>query len=248
MSENMKQYKLAAKFAFLAAFFFVTDAHSAGYNINPLRVYLDGKTRSGTVVVENLSDQILTIQASMNSWAQENGKVDLVFPTEDLVVSPPIFKVQPKSKQVVRIGNLKKPDAILEGAYRLILQEVPPPRKPDDTGVAVAVRSSLPVFIAPTSGKTQAILKSKTEPVDDRNIKLTMTNSGTGHIQISAINIRLPDGSLLASAPSMMIYILPGQSQTTNITTDKPWKSEALRVLVKSDTGAPGVELEVKPE
>jgi len=244
----MKKYKLAAKFSFLAAFFFAVNVQSAEFSVNPLRVYLDGKTRSGVIVVENQSDEILMVQATMNSWTQENGKHDLIAPTEDLIVSPPIFKVQPKSRQTVRIANLKKPDAKLEGAYRLYLQEVPPPRKPEETGMAVAVRMSLPVFIAPTGAKAQAELKWKAEPVDAKTVRLTLSNSGNAHIQITGINLNLPDGSSLAANPSMMVYILPGQSYTWNIKTDKHWNNEPLRVMIKSDTAPPGVETEVKPE
>ncbi|MDO8351659.1 MAG: fimbria/pilus periplasmic chaperone [Gallionella sp.] len=248
MNKISRQYQQAAKVVFLAAFFFTSNVQSSEFNVNPVRVYLDGKVRSGTVVVENKSDEILTIQTSINSWSQENGKQDLLVPTEDLIVSPPIFKVQPKSRQMVRVGHLKKPDANLEGAYRLILQEVPPPRKPGDTGMAVAIRMSLPVFIAPAAARTQAVLKWHAEAVDARSIRLTFSNSGTAHIQINGIRAVLTDGTHLAAIESMMTYVLPGQSHSIVMKTDKPWKSEPLRVMITSDTAPPGVETEVKPE
>ena len=240
------RFKLAAGFAILAAFFL--SAQAAEFNVNPVRIYLDGRAKSGSVVVENNSDQVLTIQASMNSWSQENGPEDLIVPTEDLIVSPPIFKVQPKSRQVVRVGNLKQPDATREGAYRLFLQEVPPPRKPGETGIAIAVRMSLPVFIAPAGNKPAPLVKFKTEAADAKAIRLTLVNSGNAHIQITAISARLPDWSTLAAIPSMMVYLLPGQSHTFTLKTEKAWQNEALRVMIKSDMVAPGVETEVKPE
>jgi len=244
----MNKYNLAAKFAILAAFFFVADVHSSDFNVNPVRVYLDGKTRSGTIVVESLSDEVLTIQASMNAWTQQDGRDDLIVPTEDMMVSPPIFKIQPRSRQVVRVGNLKKPDASREGAYRLYLEEVPPPRKPGDEGITVSMRISLPIFIAPASGRVQSALKWKAVPVDAKNFDLVFSNSGTGHIQISAISIRLQDGFVLAENPEMMTYILPGQSHTFKLKTKKPWTNEPLRVMIKSDAAVPGVETEVKPD
>lgn len=244
----MKFCNLAAGVAFLAAFFFVGNAYASEFSVNPVRVYLDGKVKSGTVIVENHSDDVLTVQATINSWSQEKGKDDLIIPTGDLVVSPPIFKVQPKSRQVVRVGHLKKPDANREGAYRLYLWEVPPPRKPGESGIGIALHMSLPVFIAPTGAKAQAELKWKAEPVDAKTVRLTFSNSGNAHIQITGISLNLPDGSSLAANPSMMVYILPGQSYTWNVKTDKPWNNEPLRVMIKSDTAPPGVETEVKPE
>lgn len=243
----MKHGKLAANC--LAAFFLSASSAQGGeFNINPIRVYLDSKSKSGTVAVENLGDEVLTVQATMNSWAQEDGKEDMIVPTDDLIVSPPIFKVQPKSKQTVRIANLKKPDARLEGAYRLYLQEVPPPRRPDQPGMSVAVRVSLPIFIAPTDVKTQALLKWKAQPLNAKNIRLILANSGNAHIQVTGISVKLPDETVLGSIPSMMTYILPGQSHTFEIKTDKAWNGEPLRVMIKSDTAVPGMETEVKPE
>ncbi|MEI7455177.1 MAG: fimbria/pilus periplasmic chaperone [Nitrosomonadales bacterium] len=247
MKPNLGQYKLAAKFGILAAFFFSTYVDGAQFSVNPVRVYLDGKSKSGSLVVENTSDEVVTIQAMLNSWTQDKG-VDKIDPTEDLLVSPPIFKVQPKSKQVVRVGFLKAPDATREGSYRLFLQEVPPPRKPDEQGMGVSLRMSLPIFVAPNAGNHQAALKWTAQPVDDNNLKLSIANSGNAHIQITAISVSLPDGSYLAGSPSMMTYILPGQLHTWDFKTDHPWKSGALRVTVKSDAAAPGVETEVKPE
>ncbi len=248
MTNNKKHRSIAAKFAVLAAFFFAgQSAQSAEFSVNPVRVFIDGKVKSGSLIVENPSDQVVTIQATMNSWSQDNGKEQII-PTDDLLVSPPIFKVQPKSKQVVRIGFMKAPDAIREGTYRLFLQEVPPPRKLGETGMAIVLRMSLPIFIAPTTGKAQADLRWKAAPVDGENIKLSFSNSGNAHIQITAISISLPDGSSLAKNPSMMTYILPGQSHTWDIKTDKKWKNEPLRVMIKSDAAAPGAETEVKPE
>ncbi|OGT22987.1 MAG: hypothetical protein A2342_08385 [Gallionellales bacterium RIFOXYB12_FULL_54_9] len=222
------------------------SAQSAEFHVNPVRIYIDGKAKSASLVVNNSSDQAVTIQATINSWTQDKGD-DRIVPTDDLVISPPIFKIQPKSKQVVRIGFLKKADAVMEGTYRLYLQEVPEPGKSDEQGMGITLRVSLPVFIAPTSGKPRADLKWKAEPADG-SIKLSFANTGNAHVQVSAISINLPDGSPLASIPAMMIYILPGQAHTWDIKTEKPWKNEALRVMIKSDMAAPGVETEVKPE
>ncbi len=243
----MVYYKSAAKFGILAAFFFSTYVNGAQFSVNPVRVYLDGKSKTGSLVVENTSDEVVTIQATLNSWTQADG-MDKNEPTEDLLVSPPIFKVQPQSRQVVRIGFLKTPDATREGTYRLFLQEVPQPRKPDEQGMGVSLRMSLPIFVAPSAGNHQALLKWTAQSVDDNHLKLSLANSGNAHIQITAISVSLPDGSYLAGSPAMMTYILPGQLHTWDFITDKPWKNGALRVAVKSDAAAPGVETDVKPE
>jgi len=247
MKNAIGKCKLAAKSMCLAAVFFSGYVQSAEFSVNPVRIYIDNNVKSGSLVVQNMGDQVVTIQASINSWSQDNEKEQIV-PTEDLVVSPPIFKVQPKSKQVVRIGFLQKPDTVKEGTYRLFLQEVPPPRKPDEQGMGIALRMSLPVFIAPTGGIAQPALKWKAETVKSGSVKLSFVNAGTAHIQITAISVNLPDGSQLATIPAMMTYILPGQSHSWDMKTDKTWQGETLRVMIKSDISAPGTETEVKPD
>lgn len=244
----MRQFELAVKCVCLAAFLFSADAQSSNFSINPLRIYLDGKTRSGTVVLENQSDESLMVQTTMNLWSQQDGRDDLIVPTEDLVVSPPIFTVKAKSKQVIRVGNLKKPDEFKESTYRLYIDEVPPPRKPGETGVVVAVRMSLPVFVAPSGGKAQSDLRWKLAPVDAKSVRLNFRNAGNAHIQVTGVRVALPDGTPLALIPSTMVYILPGHTHVFTMKTDKVWNNEALRVMIKSDTAAPGVETEVKPE
>lgn len=246
MKNISELYKLAAKLAVLAAFFCAGSIQAAQFSVNPVRIYLDGRAKSGSVMIENPSDQEVTIQAHMNAWSQDAGK-DIIQPTDDLVVSPPIFKVKPKSRQVVRIGFLKKPDAASEMTYRLFLQEVPPPRLPDDPGMGVTLRMSLPVFVAPVAGKAQSALKWNAELIAGGSVRLSFSNTGNAHIQITNINVLLPDGSVLANSQAMMAYVLAGQSRNWEFKTEKQWKNETLRVMIKSDISAPGVETEVQP-
>jgi fimbrial chaperone protein len=248
MTIHSKQYHLAVRVLLLAAVFFAGSAQCFEFRVNPLRIYLDSKTKSATVVLENLSDHDVTMQARMNSWSQGNGPEDVIVPTDDVVVSPPIFKIQAKSRQLVRVGNLKKPDATLEGAYRLYLDEVPPPRKPDEQNIAVALRISVPVFISPVSGKAKPAVTWKAEAVDEKNIKLILLNAGSAHIQVTGISAVLPDGSTLGVLPQMMTYLLPLNSHVYNLKTEKPWAGETLRVMIKSDTAPYGVETEVSPQ
>lgn len=188
------------------------------------------------------------MQARMNVWSQENGKEDTIVPTDDVVVSPPIFKIQAKSRQLIRVGNLKKPDTNVEGAYRLYLDEVPAPRKPDDQSITVALRISVPVFISPLIGRAKPSVSWKAEVVDEKNIKLILLNSGTAHIQITGVRAVLQDDTTLGILPEMMTYLLPQKTHIYNIKTEKPWEGEPLRVMIKSDTAPFGVETEVKPE
>src|SRR5450631_534292 len=53
------------------------------------------------------------------------------------------------SLTVVQLELMSKPDAKLETAYRLFLQEVPPPNESGVQGLQVLLRVGIPVFVEP---------------------------------------------------------------------------------------------------
>ena len=58
------------------------------------------------ITLTNEGDTEVALQADLYSWAQKpDGTDDLVL-TEDLVVAPPIIKLAPRARQVVRLARL----------------------------------------------------------------------------------------------------------------------------------------------
>ncbi|MDO8774118.1 MAG: fimbria/pilus periplasmic chaperone [Burkholderiaceae bacterium] len=68
---------------------------------------------------------IPSLQADLNIWSQKLDGIDEQLPTDDLILSPPIIKLAPKARQVVRLALLKPADASRQLTYRMILREVP---------------------------------------------------------------------------------------------------------------------------
>ena len=81
-------------------------AWSGTFSVTPVRLYFKPQDRAIAVTITNDGDEELIMQADIYAWKQKpNGEDDLVL-TEDLILSPPIVKVAPKSRQVVRLAKL----------------------------------------------------------------------------------------------------------------------------------------------
>jgi len=70
---------------------------------------------------------------------------------KDMMLTPPLFKLAPGAKQLVRVGWLQhtQPPST-EQAFRVILQEVPNPADSTD-GIKVTLALSLPLFAEATN-------------------------------------------------------------------------------------------------
>jgi fimbrial chaperone protein len=163
----------------LASLLAAADPSVAGvFSVTPVRLYMTPRDRAVAVTITNEGDTPVVLQADLNQWTQKADGTDELTPTEDLILSPPIIKLGPKARQVVRLARLVPPDAIRQLTYRMILREVPEatPAK-DKIQVAIALALSLPVFITPPAAKKQ--VACKTLPADPGNLNVACSNTGT---------------------------------------------------------------------
>lgn len=218
-----------AALALAAAF----GAHAGSFTANPVRLTLAPGAMSTSLLLENKGDQPVLVQAELMAWSQQDGK-DVLTPSQDLVVSPPIFKVAPGAGQTVRIGLLKPVAGDREVTYRLFLQEVAQPPAPGEQGLAVALRLGLPVFILPkTRVAPQLAWRASPERGD---IRLTLTNSGNAHVQAVDCKLYRADGTLIAEQ-QLSGYVLAGQTRSWQIKPTQPWRGEKLKLTARTLTG-----------
>ena len=137
-----------AALAGLAALFALSSAGAGTFTISPLRVDFTGAASTAALTVRNEEAAPVVVQAEGLAWSQDGGQ-DAFQPTRDLLVSPAVFTLAPGGSQLVRVALRRGPDATRELSYRMMLQEVPQAASPDFTGLQVALRLSIPVFVAP---------------------------------------------------------------------------------------------------
>ena len=160
-----------------------------------------------------------------------------------------IFNLKAGSTQIVRVGIAKKPEGPLELAYRLILEEIPPPPAPDFRGLQVALRISMPIFIKPETAAFPDLKVTTENPRTDagREIRLNFLNKGNAHLHLLGLRVFSPDDLATPSAiHENNIYLLPGQRKTLILTTKTKITPE--NVLIKASTPYGMMEFHAKPE
>ena len=92
----MNSFHKAGAVAVLAAASCATVT-AAEFSVTPVRIFMAARDRAVAITVVNESDEEIVMQADLYSWRQKpDGEDDLVL-TEDMILSPPIVKLAPKS-------------------------------------------------------------------------------------------------------------------------------------------------------
>lgn len=153
----------------------------SSFSISPIELNLKNNRDIQEIRITNNNSYNSIIQLDAYKWKQELSK-DIVDKTKDLIVSPKIISIMPKSTQVVRVAVRKKYSGELENSYRLRVAEVLDPKI--DTNVALAF--NIPVFVLPENidKKFNAIIKNN-------NNKYTLNLSNPGNIRRHVSKIQL---------------------------------------------------------
>jgi fimbrial chaperone protein len=226
-----------------------TPALAGTFSISPLRVELSSRTATGALTLRNQENSPVVVQAEVMLWEQAGGEEKLTV-TRDLLVSPAVVTIPGNGSQLVRVALRRPVDAKRELSYRLILTEVPQTASADFTGLSVALRISLPIFIAPVEAAAPALEWSAVHS-SEGSVALTARNAGNAHARVLSFDVLSTGGSRLGSPQNVSAYILPGQARTWTLdnkqneaTSSTDWQ----RLRVKGTTEAGDFEVEIRPE
>ena len=183
------------------------------------------------VTVVNEGDTEVVLQADINAWTQKPDGTDELNPTEDMILSPPIIRLAPNSRQVVRLALLKPADASRQLIYRMIMREVPEAVSMIDRTVQlpVALALSMPVFITPPPAKR--IMDCVAAP----NLTVKCANSGTAYAQVREILLKRGTATLARFEGGT--YILPGAQQVISLKGETAVPPGAAQLSVSFDDG-----------
>ena len=186
-------------------------AAASTLSVAPIRVELSSATHTAVITVSNQEDAAVVVQARPAAWSQHDGR-DQLDDTHDLLITPPLFTVPPKGQQVLRVALLRDVDPARELDYRMVLSEVPSPNPTETTGLRVALRITLPVFV---SARSRAVADVAWTHVwlPDGTLELDAQNRGGAHIQILDFDVQDAHGSEHAGVAlhnDTAHYLLPG--------------------------------------
>lgn len=178
------------------------------FSVSPVRIFVATKDRTTAVTITNESDAELVMQADVFQWKQTpTGQEDLTL-TEDLIVAPPIIKLAPRARQIIRLAMLKSVPPDQQLTYRLIVREIPE-AKPPEPGVQlqIALAFSMPVFISPPGVKRQLVCEPQRAAPDA--VLVTCENTGNAYAFISEFKLSSVSGELITMSNAGG-YVLPG--------------------------------------
>jgi fimbrial chaperone protein len=212
-------------------------AQAGAYGINPVKLTLSAQNSTQVMTVRNDGAQAAVLQVELDAWSQAEGQ-DVYTPTRELLATPPVFTLPAGASQIIRIGLRRAPDEQSELAYRMFIQEVPPPAKPGSIGLQVALRISVPIFVEPAR-PAKPVLRWQAVQTAEHTLKIGVTNTGNGHDHLSAYKIYRAGGDAPFLSQQLFAYLLPGETRYWFLTTDvKPNPGESLRVSANTGSGA----------
>lgn len=211
---------------------FPLPAVAGAFTVTPVRIYMSVRDRAVAVTVTNDGDAEVVIQADINTWKQAPDGTDQLELTDDLILSPPIIKLAPKARQVVRLARLAPPDVSRQNTYRLILREVPEAltQKPN-VQISIALALSMPVFITPPKVKRE--VSCGIAGIEGKTVGVRCSNTGTAYSQIRDIDILRGDKKIAAFSGGT--YILPGASKTMAVAAEAAVPPGPVKVVVTFD-------------
>ncbi|NDD75072.1 MAG: molecular chaperone [Gammaproteobacteria bacterium] len=209
MNRRLKRIRLfSSLYAFLFCAHLSTSAAS-GFTIFPVRLELSNERGVGAFTLTNDSDHSVTLDVRAMRWTQADG-VDQLTDTRELLATPPIFTLAPGAAQIVRIGLRRAPDANQELTYRLFVTEIPAKAPRANSGVAMSLRLSVPVFVRPVVATTAKIEWSG-ERTSDGRLTLRARNTSAMHMQIA--DLRVQQRGVLVATHVEPTYLLGGQTR-----------------------------------
>jgi fimbrial chaperone protein len=194
--------------ALLALLLSVGAAHASSFNISPIRAELSGAHRTEVLTLRNAEDTPVVIEVHVVQWSQENGE-EQVRDTRDVLVTPPVMQIPGNSEQIVRIALRRDADPSRELTYRVIFEEVPQAAAADFTGLRVALRLSIPIFVAPARAAAKSEMAWEARWLDDGDLEVAATNRGSGHLQIIDFDVDLAAAGVSLHGNTAK-YVLPG--------------------------------------
>jgi fimbrial chaperone protein len=166
-------------------------AKASSLEISPVSVNLVAGQSAKVIEIRNRGGSSVAIQIRAYAWSQ-SGNSDVLVPTRDIILSPPIFTISAGGSQTIRL-LLRRPGGAGERSYRLLLDEVLSPDAQRNQ-VGIALRISLPVIAAAASPPSRS-LRWRARRGAGNQILVSAANMGNVYDKVHAIAVTLPDGS-----------------------------------------------------
>jgi fimbrial chaperone protein len=189
------------------------SAQAASIAISPLRLDIKPGQQMTALTVSNTGQTPVLVQGQIKAWL-ESDQPEASVSSGGMMLTPPLFKLAPGGKQLVRIGwKQQTATPAQELAFRVFLQEVPNAAD-TATGLRVALRLSVPLFVQPASAEVRAL--DWQWQTTSAGSTLQLHNNGNRHERISRLKVTDAKQRVLLNG-SRLLYVLPGQTHSMSL-------------------------------
>ncbi|VVE87111.1 fimbrial biogenesis chaperone [Pandoraea bronchicola] len=186
----------------------VTDGNGATLQVSPVIVNILPTQPATTITLGNSGDLPIHGQLRLYAWTQRNGD-NILTPTEALIASPPIVRIEPGERQIVRLVHVARKPERNEQSYRLLVDELPSAQATAAEGVSIRLRYSLPVFVQASDAQAPSLHFD----VRMAQGEVEVRNDGERHAQLGATRVLDASGRSVQLTRGLLGYVLAGQTR-----------------------------------
>lgn len=195
----------------------------------PIDPVLEADQQASALWLENRGDEPANLQIRVFGWTQSSFD-DQYQNQREVIGSPPVARIEPGQKQLVRLTRTRDIAPGTEQAYRIIIDEIPAARRPGaaeadaktSASIQFQMRYSVPLFAygaglwskqdlnRPRDAKSAGVPELSWRKVTEAGRSyIEMRNRGAVHARLTDASIK-QDGQLRPVSEGLMGYVLPG--------------------------------------
>lgn len=183
-------------------------AEAGSFSVSPVRYYFTPRDRALAMTVTNEGDERLVMQADLFQWSQSANGEDILTPTEDLILAPPLLQLDARARQTVRLVLMQRTPLTTQRTYRVIVRETHEAQPADNRlAVHLALAFSMPIFITPPSAR--GVLECDAPERTATTFRVSCGNSGNAYVLPRAFALYDEQGGRIAEMDGGA-YLLPG--------------------------------------
>jgi len=186
-------------------------ALAGGLQVSPVTLSLQPSQSADGIWLSNAGDAVVQAQVRVYHWVQSGGGEQLV-PSRGLVISPPMLKLDPGERQLVRVIRAGPPPTgpgAGEDAYRLAIDELPLQTR-GRRGLQFVLHYSIPIFILPAGAAATPPKLEWSLQREGNQVLLEVSNRGGTHAQLAGLAHVGPGGQRTEISTGLLGYVLPG--------------------------------------
>lgn len=197
---------------------FAQPAAAASLRISPIGIDMAASDHAASMTLVNTGAEPVNLQLRIFKWTQANGE-EVLEPTSEMLVSPPATTIPAGASYTVRIARQSTAPVQLEASYRVFIDELPKPTDPRTLGqgVAMVLRTSLPVFVVDPNAFAQLSWKVWR---DANGLHAEAINNGKRHAKILGLAVQPADGAPLSFGNGLNGYVLAGARKRFDLKID----------------------------